>query len=764
MQSYLMMVLFFVGIIGLISLYRWPRFRPVLDIGISLMRYRYCLLLCFAPAILGAAAWYDPYMLSAILVVRSGVFEIMVITMICFFAVGVGLAEMQLIRLHGTARFADRKLLLAGPVDPTHEVSALAYSFTLGQPRKSWSKRRIASWIVLSLILPAFCVASAVTDNAAVANADKQRKEALANSVHAVAKTTYDQALARAVAEKESVPQLCCGILAGVVLAMLVSILVAVLQRIVLGGIDEAAESGILPFEFVVPKKLLPTTRMHRWAAYLFGTRNKGFSKWMDGPGYTDRSTGLLLAGQAQNIILIVFSACVYLANYVYGVWVDTGWTRLDWPNAFYAVLLLFLIGFFMTGLAYWLDRFGLPPSVFAGLYVLGCFSVGASDHYFEVDVKPRRLTDYSNVVGVDDSNSYVAAAHGQVLQECSLEQLYWADTLEEWPFPEIDGKKTLVVVTASGGGIQAAAWTTKVLTELDKELPGFGRSIGLISSVSGGSVGAMHYVGHRGPFSKPLTPAIQESIEGTARTASLEAVSWGLVFPDFVRSIAPPAAPPLTDRGWALESWWWNQMGRPNRPDRIAMQEVTIRDLVPQIKDHKIPPIMFNSTCVETGQRVLISPIHVDVALEERSGLDPRDHQPVSRPIDFLEYYDECVASHKRNNSAAWTRVNVRVSTAARLSATFSYVTPVARPCPAQDFGLLPLIQRRFSNPTDLEKRLHLHFCDGGVPQPENGTRPKPPAPVRAPAAIREARLCKGPPNSGFHRWSSLGFRVHSP
>jgi len=53
-----------------------------------------------------------------------------------------------------------------------------------------------------------------------------------------------------------------------------------------------------------------------------------------------------------------------------------------------------------------------------------------------------------------------------------------------------------VIVVAASGGGIKAAAWTTRVLTGLEESNPRiFGGSIRLISAVSGGSVGAMYFV-----------------------------------------------------------------------------------------------------------------------------------------------------------------------------------------------------------------------------------------------------------------------------
>ena len=746
-QTVVGVVLFAAVIASLLLLYHWRGVRPVLDFGITFMRYRYCLFLCFAPTILGLSAWSDPYMLSAMLYVREGLFDITVVTTMCFFTVGVGLAEMRLIQLHGDARFADRKFLLTWPrqspelqpesmpIRPIDEKitdeKITDEKITDEKIRTGWKVWKIGAWFMLSLIFPVFCVWSVPGEQ------PNKPIEGISSTVTDVAEPVPGEKSKPGTGEKSN-KMLIGGIAIGSALAVIVAMILAVVQRAILGGLDRTATSGILPFELVVQSKPDAYKKMHTWAEWLFGTEGKGFSWLLDGPGYTyqDPEKHVLLPGQAQNIILIAFSALLYLGNYAYGMVWDTGWTALNWPTAFFAILLLFLIGFLLSGVAYWLDRFGLPPIVFAAIYLFACFSMGASDHFFEVDVKPRRLKDHLNEKDTDKSNAYVSAGVGPRLSEKELEkeleQLFWFNVVDEWPIPEINGKKTLVVVTASGGGIQASAWTTKVLTELDNEMPGFARSIALISSVSGGSVGTMYYVGRRGPFDTLMTPDVKQAIGESSRKHSLEAVGWGLAFPDFVRSVAPPAAPPLADRGWAIESWWRNQMGRPDRDDRIAMSEVTLRDLIASIEAHEIPPFIFNATCVETGQRVQISPLHVEVANEKNSlewplvkeiedraqrsdVLEARNEQLVSKPIDFLDFYDACLVGNKRNHSDAWTRANLRVSTAARLSATFSYVTPVARPCPSQDFGILPLIQRCLARPTDLEKRLHLHFCDGG-------------------------------------------------
>jgi hypothetical protein len=731
-------LIFWLLIAFLLWVYRWPPFRAVLDFGTTLMRYRYCLLLCIAPAALGATAYFNPFMLSALLVVR-GVFDIAVITMICFFAVGVGLAEMRLIQLHGHLRFPNRRLLLSKTNQQQeldseetsqletrlHQLHAWLASWggKKNQSDAGWSPRQFLAWFSLSLIMPGFCLYALFKD---------LQSGAKIKSIIANGELLTESQLA-GIAEPTLVG-IAIGIGVGTAIAMLAGMALAVLQYLVLGR--DSSTSGILPFEFVIaqnaPNKSVRTNDEPSEARH-----KRGFLTWLlGGPGYTDAKTGRLLPGQSQNLILMLFSAAVYLINYAQGTFLDNSWEGLDWPTGFYAVLLLFLIGFFMTGLAYWLDRYGLPPIVFAVAYVAAGFYLGASDHYFEVDVIPRKAPANQTP---DNTNTYVAAAQAVTSPDVVNEQLYWADILKKKTFYRHKDKKTLVIVTASGGGIQAAVWTAKVLTELDQRFTGFRQSIGLISSVSGGSVGTMYYIGHR-PIdpgtSGTLDTKLASKIRTSASMSSLEAVSWGLAFPDFVRALTPASAPNLLDRGSALEMWWWNQMGR-TPSDRQLIKDVTLRDLIPLIESNVIPPVIFNATCVETGQRVQISPLHVGVArptqeedwhpewdlVKDKTSLQDRiealQKSPlkyVATPIDFLDFYDACLVGNHRDSPDAWTRSNLRVSTAARLSATFSYVTPVARPCPKQGFGLKALIERRHEPETaDPERRLFLHFCDGG-------------------------------------------------
>jgi hypothetical protein len=205
-------------------------------------------------------------------------------------------------------------------------------------------------------------------------------------------------------------------------------------------------------------------------------------------------------------------------------------------------------------------------------------------------------------------------------------------------------------VVAASGGGIQAAAWTARVLTGLVNagQQAGledrFSESIRAISSVSGGSTGTLYFVNayQNGKFDRSK----QDQVFEAARESSLDDVAWGMVYPDAFRSVAPLLLSPRIDRGWALERSWLKHLNVPfdSSPSLGTWRE--------DARNHLRPAVMFNTTLVETGERFLFPTIDFSSSRGSRSFHD-------------VEGYGS---------------LDVSVVTAARLSATFPYVTPVSR------------------------------------------------------------------------------------
>jgi len=195
--------------------------------------------------------------------------------------------------------------------------------------------------------------------------------------------------------------------------------------------------------------------------------------------------------------------------------------------------------------------------------------------------------------------------------------------------------RKPSILIAAEGGGIQAAVWTAKAIAMLDEKFgPDFRSRIAVISGVSGGAVGAMH-VGAR--FADlQLAPRLAEQ-------SSLQEVAWGWTNPDIWRAILPWFGNRRMDRGWALERSW---------EQRLGLSTTFASDWAQRTKEG-FPAFIFNMTWVETGQPVVLSTTNF----------------PKSKTMGLTAFHD------------LWPDFDIRISTAARLSASFPFVSPAARP-----------------------------------------------------------------------------------
>ncbi len=704
--AYLLGFFLFLGTIAFVSRWAIQRFgwtQWVLNGIIWGLRMRFGILVMFGPILLWlGAAYLNPKLLLGLLLVRrvSSFFDLFVITWMSFFTTALGILIIRFLWCFGRERFSPIDWRFDGELEPTPDEAQTpegpeAKTPTSAPPGEGeanegrrWSPLLVSWWVLVSLVLPCACLWTSMSEENIV---------------------------------RENVGWAVGGIVVGAVAAIVAAIGMAFVQRLTLGGIDGHSTSGMLPFESWFRNKKIPTWTKGNPLVWLFGTEGRGISWLLRGPGYTDRETGKLLPGQAQLLVVAFISMAAYLIMYFLDLRNDK-WLSLNWPTIFFALLSLFVVGWFLASLAYWLDHYSVPVSLFALAWIFLIYLGFGVDHSFPLNHREKGKNNgkVSYFVPPGDPklpedegelarNAYLKAMKIQQSADETLDQIYWVDALKNWKFPGEKGKRTLVIVTASGGGIQAAAWTAEVLSQLDKNYPGFSESVGLISCVSGGGVGTMFYYGHRGlrqnkggtKLKVMLDDEQRDHIWEASTISTLEACGWGLAFPDLVRTIAP-AAPRYVDRGSSLESFWWNKMA--GNKYRRAMSEVSIRDLIPLVKDGLAPPVIYNATCVETGQRVSISPIHIEVSATKQmatayreAGKTKRGEEYVSKPIDFLQFYDDALKGVK---------ADPRISTAARLSASFSYVTPIT---------LADCDQSCWREDEELRKRRHRHFCDGG-------------------------------------------------
>jgi hypothetical protein len=323
-------------------------------------------------------------------------------------------------------------------------------------------------------------------------------------------------------------------------------------------------------------------------------------------------------------------------------------------PALAYVLLFLIVVCWALAAFTFFLDRYRFP--LLLGMALLGLITatVPQSDHFFRVET-PATVKKLQSV----DRSRYLSPA--EYLQARAKDLNH----------------RRLILVATPGGGIQAAAWTAKVLKELDYKFKdvnganGFRKSVALISSVSGGSLGSMIYAASFTGNVSPGCTAIN------AEASAIDEVAWGMTGPDVWRAILPLFRPPDLDRGWALEQKWGvvnglspephcSSCGVREKPTCVGVNtkassaplenDTYLSDWA--LRGTGVPALIFNSMLVERGQHVVFSTTRFPPKNDPRGIVNFYDLYPdVKQPFD------------------------IRVNTAARLSASFPFVAPASRP-----------------------------------------------------------------------------------
>lgn len=328
-------------------------------------------------------------------------------------------------------------------------------------------------------------------------------------------------------------------------------------------------------------------------------------------------STGGLSGGHLLVLSFALVTFVFYVVGYfLYEPSVEKGkFFKGKWqaPALYHLMVLVLAITFLLGLMTFVFDYFRVPTLLIAVIISWSAYAFFKTDHFFKLIPLPSEKPD-----------SHVKDALKNRLA--------------------INNDGTLVVVCSSGGGIQAAGWTTMVLTQLQRQLgQSFSNAIGLISSVSGGSVGAMHYLDISSETDKLDDKQLDLIFQNSTKN-SLDAMAWGLAYPDLWRLMGAPYLPSkLNDRGTAIETDWKKVMKYP---------QATLADWQASMQAGNLPITVFNSTQVETGRRLLLCPLS----------------------------FSKCNNHHQVDFNSLYKKYDLEVTTAARLSATFAYISPIAR------------------------------------------------------------------------------------
>jgi hypothetical protein len=428
-------------------------------------------------------------------------------------------------------------------------------------------------------------------------------------------------------------------------------------------------------------------------------------------------------------ILLALILAALFIFALVYDHNTHSVRLEMAFPT-FGSILVLagFLLWFF-SGAAFFLDRYRVPvlTTVLAIIFV------------------PKLITPHV-------SESLVKNHHPRLAQIFDFDHYYTVQRLDApvdlnkvlTPKEVLDSRapdveEPYIIVTASGGGIQAAEWTSQVLANLessfalqpallDKKPYTFHEHLVLASGVSGGSVGLMPFLleytapdkEHPGTTSFPTQPitvvsekpntadpkqlTLTDRITGPSACSSLEAVGWGLAYHDLYRLITPIRIPGLRpdyltadtspDRSWALatafnrnlhdEHCKTNLERFTDLPPITDGEGLTLKTGAEMLAKGRLPAFTFNTTAAETGSRFLLSNYRVPRPPVLSVPL-PNDPKPILM-TDFIpaESFLQAYASDGVANSNPSVKpllyADLSLATAARLSATFPIVSSGTR------------------------------------------------------------------------------------
>ena len=208
--------------------------------------------------------------------------------------------------------------------------------------------------------------------------------------------------------------------------------------------------------------------------------------------------------------------------------------------------------------------------------------------------------------------------------------------------FPN-EERHPVFVISAEGGGIRAAFWTATVLARLQDADPNFSAHVLAISGVSGGALGATVF------DALVAEGNVTNYNDAAQRILSHDFLSPALahmLFPDICQRYLPIAVPAF-DRATALEKAWEHAWRAEMNNNRFGKDFATL--WAGNLK-YNVPALFLNGTSVETGQRMIASNVRID--------------QTFIDALDVNERLDG----------------DMRLSTAAHMSARFTYLSPAGR------------------------------------------------------------------------------------
>jgi hypothetical protein len=409
----------------------------------------------------------------------------------------------------------------------------------------------------------------------------------------------------------------------------------------------QASRPGSRPDLFFPPNPLFEMVAGPDWR----GPKVHAFSRWLSrasaflvdnippalGHGYIDYRHRLLLPGHVFATVLAGIIAALYVA---FGWFLQPALRHANGlPPVGYLLFIMIIAGWILSATAFLLDRYRLSTLLAVTVWLVLAAAVGNTDHVFKVGA-PLGTSRLEPQDARSPLSGTTPLSPAEVLRQAHARHR----------------ARPMVIVAAEGQGITSSAWTAKVLTYLtDRFHAAFTDSLTLLSTSSGASLGALHFVDRYQRTGFNDTADVLQDVVTRASAPSSGEVAWGFAYPDLLRAFVPFVVPAHVDRGWAMESAWRRQFPDGHDP--------TLAEWRQEVGEGWRPATAFGVTVVETGSRAMLATY---------------DLPPGAGDQDVTGNHD------------------ISMMTAARLSAGFPFISPVPQ-------AQLP------------SGRTGLHLADGG-------------------------------------------------
>lgn len=289
----------------------------------------------------------------------------------------------------------------------------------------------------------------------------------------------------------------------------------------------------------------------------------------------------------------------------------------------------LFILPVVRTGLAVHVGAaaiaFGAVGAIIAGVSSFVWLFAGSRLPVISVGAVLLALFSFTN-----DNHDIRAIPSRLVAERPTIAAAY-----DVWNAGTPDGP--LILVASAGGASRAAYWTATVLRALDDRTAGrFSRHVFAISSVSGGSLGALGYSGWVASHPIGTGPcrydadARRRFDQDFAGADYLSPAVAGLLYPDLIQRFLPVGV--LPDRAGSIEeaftlSWrkamqadpWPCSRGAASRfafdQDMLTFWREALTGRAPWV-----PIALLNGTLVESGKRIITAPVQIEPAVFEDS------------------------------------------------------------------------------------------------------------------------------------------------